>query len=309
MFNKIITPVLLSFALMVSAQAERPIKIVVPFTPGGIVDTTNRVLHASLERELGQQVNIETRPGAGGAIGLRYIAQNKTDEVLITVIDAIALANVMALDDRVDIEDFKYLSQLGGSSNIALVVKKGSPLKDINYWRTYRGNPISIGANGFGGAHHFYSWNLNNYIAFPRTDIFFKGINEAMPMVIGGHMDAMWSQFANVEGFERDGKVDIVAVNSVKRNPTAPHIPTFRELGIDSPGAKWILISNQTTDLNTIRNIESAVNRLINTREFVKSLEIAGVVTDLSLTLQSKSSTIQALQQQKKFVEYVKTLK
>jgi len=128
-------------------------------------------------------------------------------------------------------------------------------------------------------------------------------------MVIGGHMDAMWSQFANVEGFERDGKVDIVAVNSVKRNPTAPHIPTFRELGIDSPGAKWILISNQTTDLNTIRNVESAVNRLLNTKEFVKSLEIAGVVTDLSLTSQSKSSTIQALQQQKKFVEYVKTLK
>jgi tripartite-type tricarboxylate transporter receptor subunit TctC len=237
------------------------------------------------------------------------MAQNKTDEVLITVIDVIALANVMALDDRVDVDDFKYLSQLGGSSGIALVVKKGSPLKDINYWRTYRGNPISIGANGFGGAHHFYSWNFNNYIAFPRTDIFFKGINEAVPMVIGGHMDAMWSQFANVEGFEREGKVDIVAVNSAKRNPNAPHIPTFKELGIDSPGAKWILISNQTTDTATIRNIEAAINRLLSNSEFVKSLEIAGVVTDLSLTSQSKSSTIQALQQQRKFVEYVKSLK
>jgi tripartite-type tricarboxylate transporter receptor subunit TctC len=307
MFNKIIALLLLSVAL--TAQAQKPIKIVVPFTPGGVVDTTNRVLHSALERELGQQVNIETRPGAGGQIGLRYMAQNKTDEVLITVIDVIALANVMALDDRVDVDDFKYLSQLGGSSGIALVVKKGSPLKDINYWRTYRGNPISIGANGFGGAHHFYSWNFNNYIAFPRTDIFFKGINEAVPMVIGGHMDAMWSQFANVEGFEREGKVDIVAVNSAKRNPNAPHIPTFKELGIDSPGAKWILISNQTTDTATIRNIEAAINRLLSNSEFVKSLEIAGVVTDLSLTSQSKSSTIQALQQQRKFVEYVKSLK
>jgi tripartite-type tricarboxylate transporter receptor subunit TctC len=307
MFNKIIALLLLSVAL--TTHAQKPIKIVVPFTPGGVVDTTNRVLHSALERELGQTINIETRPGAGGAIGLRYIAQNKTDDVLITVIDAIALANVMALDDKVDIEDFKYLSQLGGSSGIALAVKKGSPLKDINYWRTYKGNPISIGANGFGGAHHFYSWNFNNYIAFPRTDIFFKGINEAIPMVVGGHMDAMWSQFANIEGFEREGKIDIVAVNSTKRYPTSPHIPTFRELGIDSPGAKWILISNQTTDLTTIRNIEVAVNKLLTTKEFVKSLEIAGVVTDLNVTAQSKSSTVQALQQQSKFVEYVKTLK
>lgn len=307
MFNKIIALLLLSVAL--TTHAQKPIKIVVPFTPGGVVDTTNRVLHSALERELGQTINIETRPGAGGAIGLRYMAQNKTDDVLITVIDAIALANVMALDDKIDLEDFKYLSQLGGSSGIALAVKKGSPLKDINYWRTYKGNPISIGANGFGGAHHFYSWNFNNYIAFPRTDIFFKGINEAIPMVIGGHMDAMWSQFANIEGFEREGKIDIVAVNSTKRYPTSPHIPTFRELGIDSPGAKWILISNQTTDLTTIRNIEVAVNKLLTTKEFVKSLEIAGVVTDLNVTAQSKSSTVQALQQQRKFVEYVKTLK
>ena len=307
MFNKIIALLLLSVAL--TTHAQKPIKIVVPFTPGGVVDTTNRVLHSALERELGQTINIETRPGAGGAIGLRYMAQNKTDDVLITVIDAIALANVMALDDKVDIEDFKYLSQLGGSSGIALVVKKGSPLKDINYWRTYKGNPISIGANGFGGAHHFYSWNFNNYIAFPRTDIFFKGINEAIPMVIGGHMDAMWSQFANIEGFEREGKIDVVAVNSTKRYPTSPHIPTFRELGIDSPGAKWILISNQTTDLASVRNIEVAVNKLLNTSEFVKSFQIAGVVPDLSLISQSKASTIQALQQQRKFVEYVKTLK
>ena len=83
MFNKIIALLLLSVAL--TAQTQKPIKIVIPFTPGGIVDTTNRVLHSALEKELGQQVNIETRPGAGGQIGLRYIAQNKTDDVLITI--------------------------------------------------------------------------------------------------------------------------------------------------------------------------------------------------------------------------------
>ena len=302
MFNKIIAVLLLSMALSAYSQT---IKIVIPFTPGGIVDTTNRILHSALERELGQQVGIETRPGAGGQIGLRYMAQNKTNDVLLTFIDAIALSNVIALDVQVELEDFRYLTQIGRSSGIALIVKKGSPLKDINAWRNYKGNPITIGANGMGGAHHFYSWNLNNQMLFPRTDIFFKGINEALPMIIGGHMDAMWSQYASIEGYERDGKIDIVATNALR----ASGIPIFRDLGIDMPATKWIVISNQTTDLTTIRNVEAAINRLLINSEFVKNVQTAGITPEPGLTSQSKSSTIQALQQQRKFVEYVKSLK
>ena len=304
MFNKIIAVLLLSIAC--TAQAQAPIKIIIPFTPGGAVDTTNRVLHAALERELNQQIGIESRPGAAGQIGLRHIAQNKSNEVLITFIDAIALANVIALDVQVGLEDFKYLNQIGRSSGLALVVKKGSPLKDLNYWRTYKGKPISIGANGFGGAHHFYSWNLNNQVAFPRTDVFFKGINEAMPMVIGGHMDAMWGQVALIEGYERDGKIDVVVATS-KGSSNA--FTTFRELGIDAPTTRWIVISNQTTDLDTVKNIEATINRLLSNSEFVKSLQVAGIIAEPGLTSQSKSSTIQALQQQRKFVEYVKSIK
>jgi hypothetical protein len=72
---------------------------------------------------------------------------------------------------------------------------------------------------------------------------------------------------------------------------------------------KWIVVSNQTTDTSTVRNIEAAINRLLSNSEFVKSLQIAGITPEPGLTLQSKSSTIQALQQQRKFVEYVKSLK
>jgi tripartite-type tricarboxylate transporter receptor subunit TctC len=302
MFNKIITVVLLLLSLTAHAQT---IKIVIPFGAGGIVDTTNRVLHSSLERELGQQVNIEPRPGAGGQIGLRYIAQTKTSDVLITFIDALALANAMALDDKIDLEDYQYLVQLGRSSGIALVVKKGSPLKNIQAWKNHKGNPITIGANGVGGAHHFYSWTLNNQIPFERTDVFFKGVNEALPMVIGGHMDAMWSQYAQMEVYEREGKIDVVATNALQSNT----FPTFKELGIDAPPTKWIVIANRTADPATVRTIEAAISKLLSNSEFVKSLQVAGITPEPGLTMRSKESTIQALQQQRKFVEYVKSLK
>ena len=302
MFNKIIAILLLSMACTAQAQA---IKVVIPFGTGGIVDTTNRVLHAALERELGREIGIESRPGAGGQIGLRHIAQNKNSDVLMTFIDALALANAISLDDKIDLEDYRYIIQVGRSSGIALVVRKGSPLKNIEAWRNYRGKPISIGANGHGGAHHFYSWNLNNQVAFPRTDVFFKGISEALPMVMGGHIDAMWSQFASIEAAEREGKIDIVATNS----PQASNIPTFKDLGIDSPLTKWIVITNQSADPATVRILEAAIVRLLNNSEFVKSLQATGVTPEPGLTGRSKETTIQTLQQQRKFVEYVKSLK
>jgi tripartite-type tricarboxylate transporter receptor subunit TctC len=302
MFNKIIAVLLMLMACTAHAQA---IKVVIPFGTGGIVDTTNRVLHAALERELGREIGIESRPGAGGQIGLRHIAQNKNSDVLMTFIDALALANAISLDDKIDLEDYRYIIQVGRSSGIALVVRKGSPLKNIEAWRNYRGKPISIGANGHGGAHHFYSWNLNNQVAFARTDVFFKGISEALPMVMGGHIDAMWSQWASIEAAEREGKIDIVATNS----PQASNIPTFKDLGIDSPLTKWIVIVNQSADPATVRILEAAIGRLLNTSEFVKSLQATGVTPEPSLTGRGKETTIQTLQQQRKFVEYVKSLK
>jgi tripartite-type tricarboxylate transporter receptor subunit TctC len=182
---------------------------------------------------------------------------------------------------------------------------QGSPLKNIEAWRNHRGNPITIGANGHGGAHHFYSWTLNNQIPFARTDVFFKGINEALPMVIGGHMDAMWAQIASVEGAEREGKIDIVATNS----PLALSVPSFKELGIDAPLTKWIVIANQSADPATVRIVDAAIGRLLNNSEFVKTLQVAGITPEPGLTNRSKETTIQTLQQQRKFVEYVKSLK
>jgi tripartite-type tricarboxylate transporter receptor subunit TctC len=216
-----------------------------------------------------------------------------------------ALANAISLDDKIDIEDYRFITQVGRSSGIALIVRKGSPLKNIEAWRNHTGKPISIGANGHGGAHHFYSWTLNNQIPFTRTDVFFKGINEALPMVMGGHIDAMWSQFASIEAAEREGKVDIVATNSSLPNT----LPTFRELGIETPLTRWIVISNQTADPATVRTLEAAIGRLLNNSEFVKSLQVTGVTPEPGLTTRSKETTLQALQQQRKFVEYVKSSK
>lgn len=308
MFGKIIGALLLFVALSAGAQ-QKPIKIIVPFGVGGLTDIANRQFDVSLENELGRKIMVEYKPGAAGLIGLRHISQNKTDEVLITVIDTIALANVILLNDDVTLNDFMYLNQVGRTNSIAIAVSKGSSLRTIEGWRNYRGPPITIGANGLGGAHHFYSWLFTNQLGVERTDVFYKGVNEMSANLIGGHINAMWANLASLEQLEQTGKIDIVAINSPQRIDTIPHVPTFREIGIAMVPAKWIMISNNTTDIATVKLIEAAVTKLLNTPDFVRSLKGIGLVVEPDLIKNSKSSMEQTLRQQSKFVEYVKTLK
>lgn len=305
MFNKIIAVMLLLFTL--TAHAQKPIKIVIPFGVGGLVDNSNRRLHEALTQELGRLIQIDPRPGAAGYIGLKHMATVKNDEVVITVIDAMALSNVILLHDDVALEDFKYIGQLGVTTSVALAVRKGSTLKNIDAWRT-QGRSINVGINGFAGAHHYYNWLFESQTRIPMTYIPYKGVNEMLNNLIGGHIDAGWANLLALEAQEQSGKIDIVAVVHPQRADTMPNVPTFGELGIKTPGnAKWLVISNDTTDLVTVKQIEQALVKLVNDPRFVQIMRTTGIIIEPKLVDQAKTSMTASLKQQTKFIEYIKT--
>jgi tripartite-type tricarboxylate transporter receptor subunit TctC len=308
MFNRIIAILLLVCSLSVQAQ-QKPIRIVVAFGAGGLTDILTRKFEEPLEKELKRQLLIDARPGAGGYIAFKHMANVKSDEIVIAITDSMALSNVMLLYDDVDINDFKYIAQLGYTQGLVLAVKKGSPLKNLDYWRNYKGPPINVGVNGMGAAHHFYSWSLSNQIPFPKTDIYYKGSGEMIAQVIGGHIDAIWVNLASVIQFENTGKVDIVALTNNKRNDLLPNTPTFKELGVEMPSKPmFIVIANNTTDTATLREVERAVTKLLNNPEFVKSLSLE-LLIDPGTGAEARTDTEKYLKAQAKFVEYVKALK
>lgn len=308
MFNKIIAILLLVCSLSVQAQ-QKPIKIVIAFGAGGLTDILTRKFEEPLEKELGRQLIIDARPGAGGYIAFKHIANVKSDDIVIAITDSMALSNVMLLYDDVNIDDFKYVAQLGTTQGLVLAVRKGSPLKNLDHWRNYKGPPLNVGVNGMGAAHHFYSWSLSNQVPFPKTDIYYKGSNEMITQVIGGHIDAIWSNLASVIQFENTGKIDIVALTATKRNELLPNTPTFKELGVNLPSKPmFIVIANNTTDTATLREVERAVTKLLNNPEFVKSLSLE-LQMEPGTGADARADTEKYLKAQAKFVEYVKTLK
>lgn len=310
MFNRIIAILLLLFTLTAQAQ-QRPIKVVIPFGVGGLVDNLNRRFAEALEEELGRRVVIEAKPGAAGYIGLKQIAQARPEEVQITVIDAMAVSNVILLHNDIDINSFRYPTQLGVTTSIALAVKKGSPLKTVAALRAHRDRPLMIGINGLGGAHHYYNWLLSSQLPnTPITEVAYKGVNEMLQNLIGGHIDAGWANLASLELQEQAGTVEIVAIIQQQRVSTSSHIPTFAEQGIKMPqNAKWLLITNNTADVDTVRQIDLAVRKLMRSPQFVQLIRTTGLVLEPNLADNAERSMTDSLQQQTKFIEYIKTTK
>ena len=183
MFNRIIAILLLVCSLSVQAQ-QKPIRMVIAYGAGGLTDIISRKFKEPLEKELGRNIILDPRPGAGGYIGLKHLASVRSDEIVIAVSDSMALSNISLLYDDVDISDFKYVAQIGYTQGLVLAVRKGSPLKNIDTWRNYRGTPLNVGVNGMGAAHHFYCWTMSNQIPFPKTDIYYKGSGENLDLTV-----------------------------------------------------------------------------------------------------------------------------
>ena len=114
----------------------QPVKMVVPFSPGGQVDIVTREVEQIITQELKRSVVVEYRLGAGSSIGITSVAKTKTNEVVLMAIDANALANVIVSND-LSLTDFKFLNLLGTTST-ALAVVKGSPYRDLRYWYTVK---------------------------------------------------------------------------------------------------------------------------------------------------------------------------
>ena len=308
MFNRIIAVVLLLFTLTAQAQTK-PIKVVIPFGIGGLVDNLNRRFAEALEEELGRKIVIEPKPGAGGYIGLKQIAQARSDEVQITVIDAMAVSNVILLHNDIEVNNFRYLTQLGITTSVALAVKKGSGLKTVADWRNYRGRTLNVGVNGLAAAHHYYNWLLASQLPnTPITEIPYKGVNEMLNNLIGGHIDAGWGNLASLELQEQAGTIEIVAIIQQQRVETSPNVRTFAEQGIKMPqNAKWLLITNNTTDVDTVRQIDLAIRKLMRNAQFVQLIRTTGLVLEPNLADNAERSMADSLQQQIKFIEYIKT--
>jgi tripartite-type tricarboxylate transporter receptor subunit TctC len=230
-----------------SAHAQaRPVRIVVPFAPGGGADLIARMLQPHLQQLTGQSFYVENRAGAAGRIGTDVVAKAEPDgqTLLMTTESSLVIAPHIGVPMSYDpLKDFAPISLLTRNT-VILVVHPSVPANTLqDYIRLAREKPgqMFYASSGVGGPNHLAGEIFKQMSGLDIVHVPFSGTGAAIPAVISNQVGAMWGFLAGLVPHIRGGSMKVLAVGSKERSPILPEVPTVAEAGV--PGyeaASWI---------------------------------------------------------------------
>ena len=240
--NKLIVPLLLCDSLLASdivlAQGypSKPIKVVVPYTPGGSVDNTCRLLTDQLQKQLGQPVIIENKPGASGSIGSLEVMRAAPDgyTLLCHASSQVYLPLVVKRKTYDAEKDFTSVAQIGYVPLVVVTYPKfeADDLQGLVALAQKSPGKYTWSTSGLGTSSHLSEEMLNRGLKMNMEIISYKGAVPQLTDVMGGHVTAAISPMPGVSGFIRSGHLKVLAVTGDKRMAALPNIPTVAESGL-----------------------------------------------------------------------------
>ena len=239
---RVLAALLASAALAAGAADDtagwpsRPLTFVVPFTPGGITDSSSRLLAQKLGEKLGQQVVVDNRPGAGGSIGVEYALRQPADGyTLIYGTQGTHAANLALYKNvRYDpVKDFKPVHGMS-ESPLILVANPARPFSSVAELVAYaKANPgkLNFGSAGQGTGTHLVAELFQASAGIRMTHVPYKGSSPVLTDLIAGNLDLAFDYAAVVMPFVQSGKLKALAVTGNARLASAPQLRTMAELG------------------------------------------------------------------------------
>ncbi|MFY9138207.1 Bug family tripartite tricarboxylate transporter substrate binding protein [Zwartia sp.] len=231
----------LGLAMGPQAQAQdfpkQPIKLVVPWAPGGNVDITARAVAPTMSELLGQQVIVENKPGAGGFIGSTGVVKSNPDGYTLLLGSSGSISIAPALTPNAPYSPVTDLVAIGPIHAVPIVLSASAkgPMKnfaDFSARAKTDKNPISVGSAGNGSTQHLALELLALKMGVKLNHIPYKGSGPALVDVIGGQVDTMMDQLTASLQHIKSGALIPLAQTGKTRSPLLPNVPTFEELGV-----------------------------------------------------------------------------
>src|SRR5215475_7993832 len=241
------TALLVPSALFAQTYPSKPIRFVLPYVPGGIIDTAGRNIALRLSEGLGQSVVAENRPGAGGMVGADAVARSAPDGYTILLTDP-ALVSNPTLQTDVPYDLFKGLQAVSivGSSPAVIVASPSLPVTTfaelITYAKAHPGK-LNFASAGIGTAPHLAGEMIKLRAGIDMTHVPYRGIGAAYPDVMSGKVQLAFSSIAGALPFTGDNRVRPLATTGSARSSVYPDVPTVAESGL--PGFDvdlWIAV-------------------------------------------------------------------
>jgi tripartite-type tricarboxylate transporter receptor subunit TctC len=263
----------------------KPVRMVVPFAPGGAVDVTGRIIAQALSTRLGQQIVVENRGGAGGNIGVELVAKSPADGYTI----AMATAGQMSINPHMyaklafdPVKDFAPISQAGMAIN-ALCVHPSLPAKSVREFIALakaRPNGLNFATGGTGASDHMATELFMSMTGVKMVHVPYKGGGPAMVDLMGGNVDLGFSTVATAIGPVKAGRLRALGVTSGQRFELLPDVPTIAEAGV--PGYESVawygLFAPAGTPAEIVRKLNSETVAVLQMPEVRRRLTEAGVL-------------------------------
>lgn len=263
---------------------EKPVRIVVPFPPGGGTDLVVRALAAGMATELNQSVIIENKSGAGTVIGTEFVAKSPADGYTLLV-GTFAFAVNPSLLAKLPFDTNKAFSPvvlISRSPNV-LVVRADSPFKSVqDVIRAARANPgkLTYASQGNGTSAHLAAELFNALAKINITHIPYKGASPALTDIVGGQVDLMFATSAGATPLLESGRLRALAVTTPERSAAFPTLPTMIEAGVpEYQATSWYgLYAPAGTPSTAIDRLNKAATKVAQADSFKSRVAGEGLV-------------------------------
>jgi tripartite-type tricarboxylate transporter receptor subunit TctC len=305
MIRKLYLGLALCLAMTVTGPAiaadypAKPVRVVVPFPPGGTTDVLARIVAAGLSERMGQQFIIDNRPGASGAIGTTMVAKAPPDGYTLVF----ATINTHGINASLfpnlpydPIKDFAPVTIVANTPNVLMVHPSVSAKNLTELIALAKAEPgrLNFGSTSLGGSPHMSGELFKMMAQVDIVHVPYKGGGPMLTDLIGGHIQMAFDNLPSSMGHIRAGDVRAIAVTTAERLPSAPDIPTMRESGLpDYEVAAWFgLLAPAGTPPEIVERLHKNISEILQSPEGGKRLadlgaepvgntpeEFAGVIT------------------------------
>ena len=266
-----------------SAQTfpAKPIKLVVPFPPGGLIDTMARLISTRLAQELGQTVVVDNKPGAGGNLGAAEVARSTPDGyTLLMASPPLTISPALYASMPYKPEQIVPVGLMGRVPNVLLVNPKSGINSVAELLAKAKSSPgkLNYASNGNGTSLHLSAELLKSTTATFITHIPYRGAAQAVTGLLAGEVDMMFENLPSVIGQIQGASVKALAVTTRRRNKTIPNVPTLAESGLpDFDVSAWYgLAAPAGTPAAVMTRLEQALENTTRDLEVVRAMESRG---------------------------------
>lgn len=268
------------------AFPDKPIKLVVPFPPGGTSDISGRVLADALSKELGQPVIVENKAGAGGSVGARFVAEAKADGYTLLLGTTSTNGTNSAVYKNLSFDALKSFTPITRILSVpgVLAINKSFPAKNYAEFAKLVGQSpgkFSYASSGNGGATHMAMEYYKSLSGLRVVHVPYRGTGPALNDVIGGQVEMIYDTLASSMPHIKSGNLVPMALATPQRLKELPDVPTFAELGLKSANEGFWngVLAPAGLPADVLDKLHGGIVRALRTQAVQEKFAAAGAIT------------------------------